>query len=192
MDWFWSIFDKIIQNQIWNFIFGHFHFVDWVTLTFVLIGLYYGLKQGFFRCVAVTLETIALLWVVMTFYKKIGAILLENLPFVGEGNSRPVAYLILLALSGILMVLLDGKLKSIFHTKLAGPLRPLGGAIFGVFFLLLIWSLFSQIFVIWPSAKMHKPYTDGGSRTGYQVAKLAPTIYLGISNPAEIFEKSKV
>lgn len=192
MDWFWSIFDKIIQNQIWNYIFGHFHFVDWITAAFVLIGLYYGLKQGFFRCVAVTIETIGLLWIVFSFYQKLGGILLQNLPFIGEVNSRPVAYIFLLALGGFLTVLLDGKLKTLFHTKLAGPLRPLGGVIFGVFFLILLWSLAAQICVIWTSLKLNKPFSDGASRTGYQVVKLAPTIYKGMSSPSEILKKSKV
>lgn len=192
MDWFWSIFDKIIQNQIWNYIFGHFHFVDWVTVAFILIGLYYGLKEGFFRCVAVTLEAIALLWVVLSFYKKMGGILFENLPFVGDANSRPIAYLILLVLGGILMVFIDGKLKTLFHTKLAGPIRAIGGAVCGVFFLLLIWSMVSQVFVIWPLLKLNKAYTDGGSRTGFYVVRIAPTIYKWMSYPSEALQKSKV
>ncbi len=191
MDWFWNLFDAIIQNHIWNVLFGHFRLVDWVTSIFAIIGLVYGLKQGFFRCLAVILETIPLLWFVMAFYKKIGSIVLQNLPFVGETRARPVAYIVLLLLGGILTILIDGRLKTIFHTKLAGPVRAAGGAVCGVFFLLLVWSLIAHIFVIWPSGKMHAPFTDGGSITGGHVARLAPSIYNRFAHSDEIMKKSK-
>lgn len=191
MDWFWNIVDTIIQNRIWNMFFGHFHLVDWIAVVFGLIGLFYGLKNGFFRCVVVTLEGLGVLWFVMTFYKKVGAILLQNLSFIGEGNARPVGYIALLTLSGVLMIMLDGRLKQIFHTKLAKPVRALGGAVFGVFFLFLIWSLAAQVFIIWPSMKMQKPFTQEGSRTGYYAAQLAPTLYQIITFQKNSSEKNK-
>ena len=191
MDWFWNIFDSIIQNRIWHFLFGNFHLVDWITAVFAGIGLFYGLKQGFFRCVAVTLETIALLWFIMVFYKKTAGIILQNLSFIGDANSRPVAYAVLLFFGGALTVLLDGKLKTIFHTKLAGPVRSAGGAVFGVFFLLLLLSLGSYLIVLSPFAKLHQPYADGGSRTGPFISHLAPSFFKGIAHPTKIFEKAK-
>lgn len=191
MDWFWNIFDSIVQNHIWNVLFGHFHLVDWITSVFALIGLFYGLKQGFFRCLAVTLETTPLLWFVMSFYKKIGGIIGQNLTFIGEGYARPIAYIALLLVGGILMILLDGRLKTIFHTKLANPIRAIGGAVSGVIFLLLIWSLVATIFVIWPLAKLHKPFAEGGSKTGVYVARFAPFVYSALVNPSEIMKKSK-
>lgn len=191
MDWFWNIFDSIVQNRIMHFLFGGFRLFDWITLFMAVIGLYYGLKQGLIRCLAVILETILVFLFVMTFYKKIGAILLQNIPGLGEANAKPIAYLILLMVSGVLMVILDEKLKMIFHTKLAGAIKVIGGAFAGVFLLLLMLSVGVQTVIIWPSLKLHRSFLDGGSRTGPFVGRLAPAIYKTIVNPGSLFEKKK-
>ena len=96
-----------------------------------------------------------------------------------------------LLIGGILLILLDGKLKQLFHTKLAGPIRLAGGAVTGVFFLLLILSLLTYVLILWPSVAFHKPYADGGSKTGPFIGKLAPQIYQSMEHPSGVFQKSK-
>lgn len=191
MDWFWNIFDSIIQNRIMHFLFGNLRFFDWITIAMAGIGLYYGLKQGLIRCFAVILETSLVFWVVMSFYKKIGAIFLQNIPALGEANAKPIAYIVLLMLSGVLMLLLDERLKMIFHTKLAGPIKIFGGAVAGVFLLLLMLSMAVQTVIIWPALNLNRSFMDGGSRTGPFVGKLAPNIYKTLSHPTSLFDKKK-
>lgn len=189
MDWLFSWIDKIIQAHIWHALFGGFSWADWLTVVFVIIGLAYGLKQGFFRCFAVTLETCLVIWLVFTWEKKFGTIIAQNLSFLKESQARPLAYILLLSVSGVLMMLIDGKLKNLFHTKLAGPLRVIGGAVMGVTMLLLFLSLITHAFFLLPVQALRRPYNEGGSKTGQFVEKAAPTVYRLMTHPFAKAEK---
>ena len=191
MEWFFDILDKIIQNRIWTIVFSHLQWVDWLTVIFLIIGIIYGVKQGFFRCVAVILETLIVLWVAFTFEKKFAGILGANLTFIKEGSTRPFAYFFLLVFSGIPVMLMDGKLKSTFHTKLAGPIRNIGGIIFGAVFMMLLLSMVSKLFMLIPSTKLHKVYAEGGSKTGPVVLRIAPTVYQFMNHPFGGGDKKK-
>ncbi len=183
MEWFFDILDKIIQNRVLASLFGNFQWVDWVTIAFVIIGLIYGIKQGFFRCLAVTFETCLVLWIVFALEKKFTAILVTNMTFMKETAIRPAAYLFLILLVSAGAMLLDGRIKNLFHTKLTGSIKYTGGAIFGVVLLLLMLSLISKFMMLLPIAALHKPYQKGGSKTGEIVLSVAPTVYKFINAP---------
>jgi uncharacterized membrane protein required for colicin V production len=91
---------------------------------------------------------------------------------------RISAFLLFSVLAFVAMRLIDSKLSTIFHAKLSGPLKPIGGAVFGIFYALLLWSFFSQALVMmrhFPQVK--RVYESGNSVTGHQVKLLAPAIY---------------
>lgn len=191
MDWFFDFLDRIIQNRIWAVLFGHFGWVDWATVIFILAGLIYGLKRGFFRAWVVTLETCVVLWIVFTFEKKFAGLLNANLSFLKEGQARPTAYLALMFLSALAIMVLDDRLKNLFHTKLAGPVKYTGGVIFGVVFFILIWSMLSRLLILTPVQRLHKPYVEGGSKTGPAVAAIAPKVYHFMAAPFSSKDKKK-
>jgi hypothetical protein len=185
MDWFFGIFDRIIQNRILYAILHGFSWVDWITIAFVCIGLVYGLKQGMFRAMAVCFETCVVLWIVFALEKKFAAVISANLAFLKESTVRPFAYLLLLIVVSIGAIVIDEKLRNTFHTKIAGPVKYTGGAIFGVILLLLFWSLVSKFLVLLPITALHTPYGKGGSRTGQFVVSMAPKVYKFINSPFE-------
>lgn len=185
MEWFFNIIDAIVRNQVIASLFRGFSWVDWVTILFVLIGLIYGLKQGFFRVVAVALESCFVLWIVFALERKFAAVLTANLAFLKEASVRPFAYLLLLIVVSIGAIVIDEKLRGTFHTKLASPLKYTGGAIMGILLLLLYWSLISKFLMLLPVSRLHKPYSEGGSKSGYYVLAMAPKVYKFINAPFE-------
>ncbi len=191
MDWFFSLIDKIIEARIWHVLFSHFHVVDWFTAALLIIGVIYGLKQGFLRMVFLTLETVLVVWLVFSFEKKFSGLLQTNLSFIKAATARPVSFMALGITFWMLVMYLDGRAKTLFHTKLTGPIKYVGGFIMGGVFMLLIWSMIAQVLMLLPFQKIHRPFNEGGSRTGAQVYSIAPTVYKAISKPASLFEAKK-
>ncbi len=183
MEWFFNILDKIIQNQVIHAIFHNLSWVDWVTAAFLLIGFIYGLKQGFFRCLAVSFETCLVIFIVFSLEKKFAIVIANSLSYLKESQTRPFSYLLLLILVSLGTMFIDGKIKSTFHTKLAGAIKYTGGAIFGVILLLLFWSLGSKFLMLLPVERLHRPFSGGGSKTGEFVLSAAPSVYKFMKNP---------
>ena len=69
MEWFFSIFDKIIQSYIWKKVLSHLEWMDWVTAFFAFLGPIYGAKRGLLREIVECAEVALVLFLVFTFDK---------------------------------------------------------------------------------------------------------------------------
>ena len=183
MDFVWNTLDKITQFFVAHALFAHFQWVDWVTVIFLIAGIMYGFKSGLMRELAEILETLAVIFIVFSFYKSLGDLLKTYLKFIPAANSNAIAFIFLMILVWMLILYLDKQLRKLFHTKLAGPIKAFGGAILGAVHVLLIWSLFSQALLLLPFPKVRKAYEKGNSRTGAYVKNIAIQAYQWMGHP---------
>ncbi len=183
MDFFWKWFDKITQVLITHSILAHFQWVDWITGVFLIAGIIYGFKSGLMRELAEIIETLAVVFLVFSFYKSLASLLKAHIKFIPSTTSDVIAFISLTILVWIPILYLDKKMQKVFHTKLAGPIKAFGGAIMGAAHVLLIWSLFSQAIVLLPFPKARKVYEKGSSSTGFFVKNIAVQAYELMGHP---------
>ena len=191
MDWFFNLLDKIVAAHIWHIIFDQYHPVDWIATAFLVVGAIYGFKQGFLRMLVLILETFVVIFLVFALEKKFALLLQNNLSFIKPSVARAVAFMMMSIVFWLLVMYLDGRAKGLFHTKLTGILKYTGGVFAGAFFLLLIWSMITQVLVYLPFQATRKPFAESGSKTGPQLYALAPSCYKLVTKPAALFEKKK-
>ena len=177
MEGFFSLIDKLLQSFIWKSVLSHFQWVDWFTIVFILVGIIYGAKTGFFRVLVEILEMFGIIFLVLRyqppFYKYISR-LFTSAP---QNILRVGSFLLISIGLFVAMRIVDKRLSQLFHTKLANPFRNVGGAVLGIFYALLIWSFFSQALLLGGSLKIKKIYESGNSVSGYKVKILAPALY---------------
>jgi uncharacterized membrane protein required for colicin V production len=177
MDWFFGIFDKIVQSMVWRSVIAHIQWVDWATLVFVVIGIVYGAQKGLLRILAEIMEIVFVAFVVFYFYKEFSTKVNIYLEFIPD-RVVPVISFILLALPvWFIVYFLDSKVSKIFHTKLSKSISVPGGIIFGAAYLFFVWSFLSQPIILSNYRYVTKAYEPGVSYTGDALRALAPMIH---------------
>ena len=177
MEWFFGLIDKFAQSYIWHSVLSRFEWVDWFTALFVIVGVIYGVKTGLLRMLAEILEAVAVIYAVYRFYPPVADYFQKTFEKLYPYYVHTACFLLVSVILFLVMRIIDDQLVKIFHTRLAGPLRGLGGALLGVFYSLMIWSFFSQAIVMTNDLRLKRVYEPGSSLTGAVVKKIVPDIY---------------
>ena len=189
MDWFFQPLEHLMKTVIWKNILSHFQWGDWLTLGFAIAGFFYGLRKGFMRMMAEGLEILLTIYGVFRYYKKIAYFIQTHTSLSGN-ISQAAGFIILSVLIWGLLMTVDSYLSKKFHTKVAGPVKYLGGALLGTAFILLIWSFVSQVIMMIPQENIRQ-YYYGGSYTGRRVAVIAPSVYRFLENPVKFINRNR-
>lgn len=192
LDWIFSFFDKIAQNVAIRMIVEHFQWVDWFAALFIILGIVYGMQNGFICEIAEIVQIMAVIFLTLEFYERLKIVIQTLLTAIPDQMVSGVAY----GLTGIAiwaaLAVLYKYLAKIFHTDVPKPLRVGGGAVLGGVHLLIIFSFFCQAVILLPYQHAKKPLTGGTSYTGRYVAELAPRIHRMIAEPLKtILPESK-
>ncbi len=185
MDWLFGWIDKILQSYIWTSFLSRFEWVDWFTVAFILVGLIYGAKQGLFRTLAEILELIIVILAVWAFYPQLAVQLGKLMHTRPTPWIKTAGFFMTAAVCFLAVRFVDSKISKLFHTKLAAPIKILGGALLGMVYAALFWSLLSQGLTLPQIPAINKVYEQGNSLTGKKIKDLAPKIYGLLPRPSE-------
>lgn len=189
MEFLHDIWVKIIDIVFWQTLISRFRWVDWITLGFLAVGLFVGMRKGLMRMLAELMEMILILAVTFAFQPSVTIFLKSYLTSVTEKTLAPIAFIITASCVWFVVAVIDKYLQAWLHAKLAGFLKVFGGAVVGMVHLFLIWSFISQAVLLMPIHGAHQIYDAGKSTMGPYVKDFAPSIYQTISNPGQILPK---
>jgi len=183
IDWIFSWFDQLAESLVWNAILSQLKWVDWFAGLFLVLGIIYGIKNGFMAEIAEIMELTVVIFFVFEYDDWLAVLLKNHVKWL-PGDSVPVTSFILLAAAVWLTVGLTVRyLKKLVHAEVVKSIKMIGGAVLGGFHLLLIFSFISQAIILLPSAKLRKVYEQGVSYSGYMIAQLAPTVHKVLAEP---------
>ncbi|HLD50669.1 MAG TPA: CvpA family protein [bacterium] len=175
MEGLFQIIEKIMQSQLWRVVSGHFSWVDWITLAFLLGGLLHGARHGLLRTLVKMAEAFLIVYATFSYQQKVSYQLRAVLPFI-SGNALPAAGFVALAFSlTFLVILIDSRAAQWFHTSLAGPVRVVGGAMAGIIFGAFLWSFLFQLLLLLP-VKSLRESVNRTSFSGKFIKNFAPQI----------------
>ena len=137
---FWS---RMKTDIAWDTIKAQISPVDWVYLVLILVAVFYGAKRGLMRIIAEILETIVVIVLTFSIYKKAAYFMNAVIPGLKMSLAIPIAYFVVLSLIFLMVSIIDSYLKKTMHTQLLAPIRILGGAALGFIHGVLILSMFS-------------------------------------------------
>ena len=176
MEWLSQVIEKIIQSQIWHFVSAHFSWLDWITLFFLVGGLFYGARHGLLRTLVKIAETLLVVFLTFLYYKKVAHQLHVILSFIPDNALLAAGFAVVAFPLTFLIQLIDSRAAQWFRTSLAGPVRVIGGALAGLCYGLLLWSFIFQFLLLLPLKALQKN-GSGTSLSQPWVENFAPQIY---------------
>lgn len=188
MDFLFLWFDKVAHSFVIQLLMDHSAWVDWFALLFVIIGIAYGIQNGFMSELSEILQIIVVIFLTFFFYDATLAFMLKWKKYIPISTDLIEAFTyVAIGISlWILLAFLYKFLRKFFHMKVAKELRVIGGAVLGSAHLFIIFSFICQALILMPFAEIKKPFEAGQSFTGVYLKELAPKIYESILNPSQL------
>lgn len=177
MEWLHSFWAKISQAIFWQNVINHIHWLDWITAAFVIFGVMYGVKKGFFREVVEILEMIIIIFLTHLYYPILLSFLTSYIPKMTPHSLAPAAFILTGLAAWFVVSFFDRPLQKWVHSKLPNFLRISGGVVGGIFHFLILWSFISQAILLMPIKTFPRLYESGHSVTGPFTKELVPAIY---------------
>jgi len=143
------------------------------------------------RVLAEIAEMGFVIYMVLEHYKKMGGWIHSLLPRLSINALNPVSFLLAVFLIWGSVIVADSFLKKLIHTQLFAPVRVIGGALAGGFYLLLIASLFAQAAVKIPLRSFTRVFEPGNSYAGSAIVRLAAGVHDFIDIPIEGWTKKR-
>lgn len=182
-EWFQNIF----KNVAWDVIVAHFQWNDWMLLTLVMMGIFYGAKQGFVRQIVEIVEACFIISIIMEYYPGLAEFLKTHVPIIPWNLTEIIAFFSLMVTVWVVVAVVDRIMKEWVHAKTLVGLKLVGGIVLGVFHFLMITSLITQGIMLIPAWEIKKVYEPGNSYTGVYMADFAKQIHGYIFHPAKMF-----
>lgn len=177
---FWS---QITQSSVWQAVFSHLQWIDWLVLFAIIFGFFGGLRKGLTRAFFEALTVAAALVLTLAFYTQAAALLRPTLDFLSEdmlglAGYAAVALVTLLVLRFVfwgLLFLLPALNASLIESGLA--------VIFNVLSKLLMLSLIARGILIGPWGGLKQVFGSGDSYTGYLLIQLSQSLQVWTQGP---------
>ncbi len=173
-------FDGLGHQFNWKFDFSLLHPFDYFFLTFLLLGLIYGIKRGFLRTTVELFEFFIVIFAVVGNYDWLSANLVHWLQKLPESVAKPTAYFLILSLVWAAVIVIDQNLKQLIQAKTFPPLKIFGGAILGVLYFLLIFALISKGLSLMPQDSISRLFNVGNTRFGSALSDIPLDLYAAI------------
>ncbi len=178
-----SWYDHFIQSMVWQAVIDRFHWIDWCTVVFLVIGLIYGFRNGFMGEIAEVLELLVINFLVFKYSEKVAVFLYTNVRRVPQKSVDALSFILTAAVVWFAVVLVVRLMKKVVHADVAKPLRYIGGMIMGAFHLVLLLSFLCQALIRMPVHTIQQEFAEGTSYTGYYLAHLAPRFFQIVNEP---------
>lgn len=188
MDLLFQWLDKFAHNFVIQLLMDHSAWVDWFALLFVIIGIAYGIQNGFMTELAEIFQILVVIFLTFFLYDPTLHLMLKWKRFVPVSTDLIEAFTFFaVGISiWILLAIIYKFIKKFFHMQVAKELRVIGGAILGSVHLFIIFSFICQALILMPFSDVKKPFEKGHSFTGIYLKDLAPKIYESILNPSHL------
>lgn len=204
MDFLFEWIHKLLSSYMWKTLVPEFRWVDWAFFLFMGLGFFYGAKRGLMFVLGETLTLMFIVAFVMTFYVDPAVALAKaSIKFQGAHpgsifgkflrNIHPDTYkfalfVLISLMASFVGFWILGKLKKIFHSKIPGVIRVLGGALAGVVFFVVLWGFISQALILLPVNKIRFSYQkESGAFIGHRVIRIPVMIQKWVNEPFEFF-----
>lgn len=176
-DWIFNWFDQLAQSIVWKSFLGHFQWIDWLALFFVIGGVIYGIRKGLMGEVAEIVELTIVICLVHGNYEKLIFFLDKNFGQLPSESLPVISFIVTATLVWFVVAYIASRLKSLVHTETSTFLRMLGGALFGAVHFILLLSFLLQALYLMPLRATKKIFELGGSLSGYYLARVTPSLY---------------
>ncbi len=182
-----EILDKITHSEIWQSVFSHFTWLDWLAVIFVVVGIFYGMRKGFMPMLGEIIQLMIVLTITLEFYDRIIELIKTYVDILPEDTLKPASFVVTGLLTWLVCDFILKFLGKLLSAQTSAPLKLLGGAVGGAFYLWLFLSFISQAIILssWDSIKTI--YEKGNSYVGVPLAETAPRIHSLLTRP---FKKS--
>ena len=191
MAWIIDHVSQLFQGMFWRSLLESFHWVDWFTVAFVLVGLVYGIRKGLMRELVEVLELILIIFLVYNYKEFFLGFLKSLFPSLSNRFLEPAVFILVALAFWFLVAFLDGYLQKVEHSQVTKGIKVIGGGLTGIFHFLIIWSLISQVLMLLPARSLARSYEPGSSLSGEKVLGIAPLIQGMIRNPSKPPSKTK-
>jgi uncharacterized membrane protein required for colicin V production len=187
MDQTYEMIERLTRGLIAKHLLASLTWIDWTVIAFLFVGLFYGMKKGLMREIAVVFEMFVITYIVFQYYGPLADFFESHVPALSSIYAGAFVYVVILMALFFICRLLDSLLQKWLKTTLVAPLRVLGGALLGAVHFLILLSLLCQAVLLMPVHSVRKVFTAGNSYFGFQVSKLAPDIHADIQQAVEFF-----
>lgn len=189
IDWLTGWWHKLVQSVVWRSFFSQFHWLDWVLLAILVIGLVYGIKKGFWSTLFDVFGNLLIILFTFRYVDIVGGWIAHYLSFLPLAIIPVLAYTCWLVLVWLVTSWIVKRLKKMFTAKTSPLIRILGGAILGGTYFFLTASILCQGILLspWPGAK--EVFNKKTSVSGYYLANAVPEIYMGIITPVRFISQ---
>ena len=181
-------FDHLLQELMWRNLLERLSWVDFVTCFFVIAGIVYGIKRGLFaEFMEMLMTALALDFSVRYFDEPATSIITHfnryqaahpdtlysrMVAAIDPGSVRFTIFVLVSATALILFYMVLNKLKKYIHTTLVAWVRAFGGATFGVFHFLILWSWIAFSLCLLSNNLSGQFRSETGSLTGPFIKEL--------------------
>ena len=176
MEWFFSLWDQFQASFLWQDVLSKFKWVDWMTMTFIAIGVIYGMQRGLLRVLTEFVETIFVLIATLLLYRQVGVFLGTYFEFIPSKYLEGVGYLLTLIPIWLGVLAIDSWVSRWFHVDLSKVLSVLGGATVGFVFGICLWGIFSHGLILFKARTLNRAYDKSVSVTGFAIKSIIPKI----------------
>ena len=177
LDRFFQWFDRLTQNAALKSFMSTFYWIDYVAFLFAVAGLIYGMKAGMMAELGEILQLSIVIFLTLAYFRKVVFFLANYFPSLPHVSVAPVSFILTAVAVWFVASFIFGLLKKVMHANVSAPVRILGGALLGIFHLLLILSFMCQALLLMPTKHTKKMFEQGTSYTGYYLSNMAPQIY---------------
>jgi uncharacterized membrane protein len=170
-------FVKFIGSVPWTQGLMGLHYFNWFLVFFLVLGLFYGMKKGMLRIGVEIIEFALVIFFVMGNYVWLCHELMGYCSRLSEKLAMPFAFFLIFSIVWAAVMVVDQTMQKWVQAKTATLLRVGVGAIFGVFYFFLIFSMVCTGLSLLPSKKIHSLFQIGNNRFGAMVATATPEMY---------------
>ena len=176
MEWFWRLVDRL-QKGFASSALRSFSPVDWIFLCAIVWGLIQGSRKGFSDMLGKLFGIFLVSMLTLSFYSRGADRLCKNLPVLSIQAAEPLVFFLLavfLWFSASWSINVFGKF---LRVEAQGPLKTLGGAVFGILHVVLWVSFLAQFLLLFPIPSIQKIFKPGHTYTGYAISKAVPDLH---------------
>lgn len=176
-------FQNFFTSYYVQFMLNNFQWVDWFALLFFVLGVIYGIQNGFMSEVMEIVQIMIVIYFVLEYYTNLQSLVRNAIPQLPAESLKGFCFIAMALFVWGIAGLLYKFLRKFFHTTMAKPLRYIGGATLGGIHLLVIFSFLCQGILLLPFRGLHKAFDPGSSYAGTYMKDLAPKIHDMIAEP---------
>ena len=183
MDFFMDLYHKALQSPLWQSVFSHLSWIDWLTVGAVVLGFLNGLRQPLVKAFRVWAAAALAIYGALEFHADWDKWAGPWLGFFSREVGLAVSFIALGLLAFTLLKILFWVITFFLERPAESVPVIFLGVLFSIATNLFLLALAAHMILLSPWGHLKKVFGQGDSYSGYSIARLSHQVHDALAGP---------